>query len=110
MAARTAQKPAPVDPLADLRAPDTDPGLTAEPTPEVVKVRPTAGADFHAEARAEVVAAFHADTVATGMLHKGGTCGCRYLATLALRTALGAPQEHAEAEDEGSDAEGDSDG
>jgi hypothetical protein len=107
--ARTTTAPAP-DPLADLRAPETDPGLTAEPAPEIVKVRPTAGADFHAEARAEIVAAFHTDTVATGMLHKGGTCGCRYLAALALRTALGAPQEPDEPEGEDEDAEGDSDG
>lgn len=106
---RTTTAPAP-DPLADLRAPETDPGLTTEPTPEVTMLRPTAGAEFHAEARAEIVAAFHGDTVATGMLHKGGTCGCRYLATLALRTALGAPQEPDEAEGEGSDAEDDSDG
>lgn len=105
--ARTAQRPAPaVDPLADLRAPESDPGLTAEPIAEAVKVRPTAGVEFHNEARAEIVAAFHGDTVATGMLHKGGTCGCRYLATLALQTVLGAPQEPVQDED---DAEGDED-
>jgi hypothetical protein len=45
---------------------------------------------------AEIVVAYHSDTVATGALHKGGTCACRYLARLALRAALGAPVEPVE--------------
>lgn len=94
MAPRTTTQTPPADPLADLRLNDD---LAAGHTPEtedaVQALRPTAPQSFHDEARAEIVAAYHADTVATGMLHKGGTCGCRYLAALALRTALGAPQE-----------------
>lgn len=31
-----------------------------------------------------LVERWHADTVALGFLHKGGRCGCRYIATIAL--------------------------
>ena len=104
--ARTATAPA--DPLADLRPnPDETPaGPDADTQDAVQPIRPTAPQAFHDEARKAIVDAFHADTVATGMLHKGGTCGCRYLATLALRTTLGAPQEP----EVGLEVVGDSDG
>ena len=104
----TRQPAAPAsDPLADLRPPeDTTPaGHTPETEAEVAEVRPTATQAQHDAMRAEVVAAYHADTVATGMLHKGGTCGCRYLAGLALQTALGAPQERED--DDAQEQEGD---
>lgn len=43
---------------------------------------------------AEMIAAWHADTVSLGFLHGGGRCGCRYLARTALRvTKPGKPQE-----------------
>lgn len=32
----------------------------------------------------EAVARWHADTVALGFLHKGGRCGCRYIASVIL--------------------------
>lgn len=107
---RTATAPSPkADPLADLRPSEdtTPPGLPPEDMEAVQAIRPTAPQSFHDEARAEIVAAFHGDTVATGMLHKGGTCGCRYLATLALRTALGAPQEPEVDLEDGGDPSGD---
>jgi hypothetical protein len=59
----------------------------------VVTIRPMASQEVHDAMRAEIVVAFHGDTVAAGTLHKGGVCACRYLATLALRTVLGAPVE-----------------
>lgn len=106
--AATAVRPQ-ADPLADLRPSEdsTSPGLTEQDEQEIQALRPTAPQSFHDEARAEIVAAFHGDTVATGMLHKGGTCGCRYLATLALRTALGAPQEADVELEDGGDPDGD---
>jgi hypothetical protein len=109
---RPAHRPTePADPLADLRPGDDAPALPeTEELAEAVKVRPTAGQEFHDEARAEIVAAFHKDTVATGMLHKGGTCGCRYLAALCLQIVLGAPQEPAQDEDDPDDEDEASDG
>jgi hypothetical protein len=109
---RTATRPAPTtmaDPLADLRPSDDSPaGQTPQTEDAAVQaIRPTAPQSFHDEARAEIVAAFHGDTVATGMLHKGGTCGCRYLATLALRTAPGAPQEPEVEQEEQGEPDGD---
>lgn len=35
-----------------------------------------------------VIAAWHADTTALGFLHKGGVCGCNYLARAALAGVL----------------------
>jgi hypothetical protein len=90
---KAAQAPVepPVDPLADLRDPEADPNVPREaepdPEPEVAEVRPMVTQTTQDEMAAEVVVAWHADTVATGFLHKGG-CGCRYLARLALRHAV----------------------
>lgn len=87
--------PPTTDPLADLRPPDDSPAGPPQPQVDdlVVTIRPMASQEVHDAMRAEVVVAFHADTVAAGTLHKGGVCACRYLATLALRTVLGTPVE-----------------
>jgi hypothetical protein len=46
---------------------------------------------WHDAAVTEVVDRWHGDRIAVKYAHKGGSCGCRYLADLALRTVLGAP-------------------
>lgn len=78
------------DPLADLRGgqPIAPP---AEPEPEAGPVPPSAAPEFHRDAVGRIVQAFHADAVAAGTLHKGGTCACQYLATKAVRIVLGSP-------------------
>lgn len=110
----TRTRPPTNDPLADLRPADDTPAGHTPNTPAEPEgtdaLRPVASQDFHDQAKAEIVAAFHLDQVATGMLHKGGTCGCRYLADLALRTALGAPQEPVQAEEDPEDPQGAQDG
>lgn len=96
------------DPLADLRGQDEQP--PGPPAPEVaeqaVEIRPMVTQATHDAMRAEILVAFHADTVATGTLHKGGVCGCRYLATLALRTALGEPMTAEQMAERDLDAQG----
>lgn len=85
--APTAPVPA-EDPLADLRDPEA---LNDTPGPAPAPQAPTralATQDDQDTARAEVVAAWHADTTATGFLHRGGGCGCRYVAGIALATVL----------------------
>lgn len=90
---------APTDPLADLRPKDSPAGPPQpEVEPDVVEIRPMASQGVHDAMRAEIVVAFHADTVAAGTLHKGGVCACRYLATLAVRSVMGAPVERQEDE------------
>jgi hypothetical protein len=89
--------PAPaVDPLADLREPEDDryegaaPGEgDAEDAPEEAGRVMVTQEDWD-ETVAEVVAAWHADPTSMGFLHKnnGTMCGCRYVARVALRTAL----------------------
>ena len=110
----TRTRPPSNDPLADLRPADDTPAGHTPNTPAEPEgtdtLRPVASQDFHDQAKAEIVAAFHLDQVATGMLHKGGTCACRYLADLALRTALGAPQEPEPFQTTGMDPEDPEDG
>lgn len=93
--ARAATKPAPaptapVDPLADLREDEDTPLEGSQPGQDAQEGpgRALASQDDHDTARAEIVAAWHADTTAHGFVHRGGQCGCRYLADLALRTAF----------------------
>ena len=91
-----AQAPEPTqdDPLADLRSDDETPGALldnpdADPeNPEAVEVRPLVTQDTQDEMVTEVMTVWHADTVALGFLHKGGACGCRYLAKVALRQVV----------------------
>lgn len=82
----------PVDPLADLREPDDAqgaPGATQEPQegPEEPSVDLVTQVDWDA-ARERAIAAWHADTVALGFLHKGGRCGCHYLSGVALTAVM----------------------
>ena len=78
------------DPLADVRAAfggdDAEPVTATEPDPETEAEHsaPLATVQDRADAVAVMIAAWHADTVATGFLHRGGRCGCRYIATRAL--------------------------
>lgn len=90
--------PTGTDPLADLRPTDDAPAGPPQPevADQVVEIRPMASQAVHDAMRAEIVVAYHGDTVAAGTLHKGGVCACRYLATLAVRTILGAPVEAVE--------------
>lgn len=91
--------PPPVDHLADLRAEfgtDDAPERAPEPLGEVGPPESpdqpgwagegptTVTDDTRDDDRAIVIAAWHADTVATGFLHNGERCGCRYIANLAL--------------------------
>jgi hypothetical protein len=80
------------DPLADVRAAfgGTDEPPVATTAPESAPDQPEpegaplATVDDRLEARAAMIAAWHADPVALGFLHRGGRCGCRYLAERAL--------------------------
>jgi hypothetical protein len=47
-----------------------------------------AGPDDQEVAVAVLIAAWHADPTALGFLHKGGVCGCHYLANLSVRSIL----------------------
>jgi hypothetical protein len=95
MARPTAPTKPGTDPLADLRPADDSPAGPPQPevADQVVEIRPMASQEVHDAMRAEIVVAYHGDTVAAGTLHKGGVCACRYLATLAVRTILGVPVE-----------------
>lgn len=68
-----------------------------EPTPEGVFMSEAASAivddlldaikpmlQVEAQTADEVVERWHANTVAVGFLHKGGRCGCRYLAQIVV--------------------------
>lgn len=113
---RTPQTPTPeADPLADLRPPADAPtdreqeqAAGGEPGDQIATA--VYDADWHAAANAQIVAAFHQDTVATGALHKGGTCACRYLARLALTASLGLPVQREEPAEEEGEQETDGDG
>lgn len=86
-------KTPPADPLADLRPEGSPSGPPAPEVPEVLEIRPMASQEVHDAMRAEIVVAYHGDTVAAGTLHKGGVCACRYLAALAVRTVMGEPMD-----------------
>jgi hypothetical protein len=86
-----------VDPLADLREPDDLDRYADDDAPEEPKgLELTLGEGGQVlvtqeawdEARAVVIAGWHADSVSLGFLHKGGNCGCRYLAGVALTAVL----------------------
>lgn len=74
--------PPAADPLADLRldVPDVHPATVesildhAAQTPVVDYTLAT-------------IRAWHADSVATNIVHRGGVCGCRYLAEIAMAAA-----------------------
>lgn len=102
------RRPAPAaDPLADLRAATQDGPLpviaTSPPAPQQPEPGEPVNRDtpaWHTDAARRISTAWHADDTAVANLHRGGTCGCNYLATTALRAALGAPVEPVEDEDE----------
>lgn len=81
----------PADPLAAYREPDPTIG-DLEYTPDPPAAEPASvGLVTQADqdrARAVVVATWHADTVALGFLHKGGVCGCQYLAVLTVQAVV----------------------
>jgi len=98
VARQPAKTQTPPDPLADLREPDA-PGLPEgpsvpgnDPEPEVleedVELRPMVSQEVHDQMVAEVIAAWHADPTSQGFLHGGAVCGCRYMARVALSTAV----------------------
>lgn len=107
--------PAPdVDPLADLREPS---GVTVEPEPadstpagEATTQAPEGlpvvfDRLWHEQAAIQVVNRWHADRIASRYAHKGGTCGCRYLAQMALVEAVGIPAPDPTQEDPEDDGE-----
>lgn len=87
---QAAQAPpvAPEDPLAELREPATtdevEGGGTGDALPPIALVTQ----DTWDQARAQVIAGWHGDPVSLGFLHKGGNCGCHYLAGIALQAAM----------------------
>lgn len=85
-----------VDPLAEFREPTSDryPGEQTDTPPEQESVSVAViTQDAWDQARAQMVAGWHADTVSLGFLHKGGNCGCHYLAGVALTAAMPAAPE-----------------
>lgn len=88
---KTAQAPPEpdVDPLADLRDPDEPTPETAEPaeTPPLDE-REAVTTEEWDRARHLAVVAMHADTTAVGFLHRGGACGCWYVAGVTLTAVL----------------------
>lgn len=91
--------PQPADDLADLRQafggaeddartpvePLNGPGPSGDTQePPEGPGEPLASPQTREEQRALVIAAWHADTTAHGFVHRGGRCGCRYLADRAL--------------------------
>lgn len=100
MATRTKQpkNPPPGDKLADLREawgaddePTTQPEATEPEGDDEGEVRPLISRSLQDEAARRAVVAWHNDPVAQGFIHRGGTCGCQYLARLAF--AVSAPAE-----------------
>jgi hypothetical protein len=85
-----------VDPLADLREPGPDlPPVVGDAQPEVTEdqeTEPESGALVTQEdwdrKRDLAVVAMHADTTTLGFLHKGGRCGCHYIAGVILHAIM----------------------
>lgn len=121
----TPATPPPADPLADLRQEwgDTS-GADVAPTATTPQ-EPASGAtgpeddlegqeavserlvtqEEREEQRAQVITAWHADTVSMGFLHRGGRCGCRYLAERvldAIHPVAPEPEEGEQKEGDGS--------
>lgn len=93
----------PPDPLAEFRQDDAPAGIPTaapepEPTPEPVLEAITGDVEaldllWHQDAAARIVKRWHDDRDTAAQMHGGGTCGCRYLASIALVEALGQPAE-----------------
>lgn len=97
----TPKPPATPDPLADLREDDapglpggsvipgnSEPELEADAAPIVADIRPMVTEDTWETMVTEMVVAWHQDLTSQGFLHGGGQCGCRYIASHALRVAV----------------------
>lgn len=83
------------DPLADLRD-ETPPGPPPGEQDETLldgELTAVYSPAWHEQRTNQIVAAYHADSTAQGFAHKGGACGCRYLARKALQAAVGEPVE-----------------
>jgi hypothetical protein len=89
----------PVDPLADLRDPaDLDPMAGPVGFPDDTELPdedlgpvyegPLVTQEAWDEARRLAVVAMHEDTTTLGFLHKGGTCGCNYIAGVILQATM----------------------
>lgn len=106
-----AAPPAETDPLADLRQewgggeagepaipfPDVEPADQGDP--DAVSV-PLTTEERREEMTAVIIAAWHADPVSHGFLHRGNRCGCRYIIARALdAVAPVAPDEDEEEAD-----------
>jgi hypothetical protein len=63
----------------------TGPGAAA---PLPVGAMPLVTSQDQDEARDRMIAVWHTDTVCQNFVHKGGVCGCRYLATQALAVVM----------------------
>lgn len=89
------------DPLADLREPEDLTPRDAEEAEEVEDIAPVEAVTpvEWDQARHLAVVAMHADTTAVGFLHRGGTCGCWYIAGTVL-TAILPVQANQEGESE----------
>ena len=93
----------PPDPLAEFRQDDATAGIPTaapepEPTPEVEPVLDVLVGEpldllWHQDAAVRIVTRWHDDPDTRIQVHAGGTCGCRYLATIALVEAVGQPAE-----------------
>lgn len=97
-----AKPTAPADPLADLRQSETAPaGVTLSGTPDPEpEAEPTVQLNdgphdqlWHDMAVATQVRAWHDDETTASYLHHGGTCGCRYVATVGIKAVHGEPVE-----------------
>lgn len=86
--------PAP-DPLAHLRAPEsaavgTPPETAPQPVEDLEEEEALARPqEWHDAAVPAIVDRWHGDRVAQSYAHRGGTCGCRYLASMALLEVVG---------------------
>jgi len=91
----------PPDPLAEFRQDEPAAGITtaapvpANDEPEPVDVLAGVPLDllWHQDAASRIVRRWHDDRDTLAQMHGGGSCGCRYLATVALLEALGQPVE-----------------
>ena len=97
MATRKNNAPAPTPPADELESlreewsgPDDEPapGPDAKAADGAAPARPLVTEGDRTEDVAVMVAAWHADPTAVGFVHRGGMCGCRYLARAALDAAL----------------------
>jgi hypothetical protein len=64
-----------------------------EPEPTEPDTLATGSQAVHDRYVSQIVAGWHQDTTAQGFAHKGGACGCRYLAAGAVQALMGSPVE-----------------